>query len=111
MRKNKIKIGSPIASCIHYARQKHLLELLKKNPKIDLQLIVAGSMLLEKYREKFLAAKRGKGFEIHDALYNVIEGGNHITMARTAGLTALEFANSLHKLNPDVVLIRGDRFE
>src|SRR3989338_1125757 len=111
MRKNKIKICFPITSRIHYARQKHLLELLKKNPKIDLQLIVAGAILLEKYGEKFLPAMRDNGFEIHDALYNVIEGGNHITMARTAGLTALEFANSLHKLNPDIVLIRGDRFE
>lgn len=111
MIQKKIKICFPITSRIHYARQKPLLELLKKHPKVDLQLIVAGSVLLEKYSEKFLPAMKADGFEIHDALYNVIEGGNHVTMARTAGLTALEFANSLYKLNPDIVLIRGDRFE
>src|SRR3989344_524860 len=110
-KKEKIKICFPITSRIHYARQKILLDLLKKNPRVDLQLIVAGSVLLEKYSEKFLPAMKADGFEIHDALYNVIEGGNHVTMARTAGLTALEFANSLYKLNPDIVLIRGDRFE
>lgn len=107
----KVKICFPITSRIHYARQKPLLGLLKKSPKVDLQLIVAGSVLLEKYSEKFLPAMEKDGFKIHDALYNVIEGGNHVTMARTAGLTALEFANSLHKLNPDIVLIRADRFE
>ncbi|OGF82211.1 UDP-N-acetyl-D-glucosamine 2-epimerase, UDP-hydrolysing [Candidatus Giovannonibacteria bacterium RIFCSPLOWO2_01_FULL_46_13] len=110
-KKEKIKICFPITSRIHYARQKILLDLLKKNPRVDLQLIVAGSVLLEKYSEKFLPAMKEDGFEIHDALYNIIEGGNHITMARTAGLTALEFASSLYKLNPDVVLIRGDRYE
>lgn len=95
---------------VHYARQKHLLTLLQGNPKIDLQLVVGGTALLEKY-ERFFPTIEEAGFTVHDALYNVIEGGNHITMAKTAGLTALEFANSLQKLNPDIVLIRGDRFE
>lgn len=96
---------------VHYARQKRLLSLLQKDPKIELQLVVGGSVLLDKYGERFLPAIEKEGFRVDDALYNVIEGGNHITMAKTAGLTALEFSNSLHKLNPDIVLIRGDRFE
>lgn len=96
---------------IHYARQKHLLDLLNKNSKIELQLVVGGSVLLEKYGERFLSAIQDAGFVVNETLFNVIEGGNHVTMAKTAGLTALEFSNSLHKLNPDIVLIRGDRFE
>ncbi len=96
---------------IHYARQKHLLDLLNKNPKMELQLVVGGSVLLEKYGERFLPAIESAGFTVNETLFNVIEGGNHVTMAKTAGLTALEFSNSLHKLNSDIVLIRGDRFE
>lgn len=105
------KICFPIMNRIHYARQKHLLDLLNKNPKIELQLVVGGSVLLEKYGERFLSAIQSAGFTVNETLFNVIEGGNHVTMAKTAGLTALEFSNSLHKLNPDIVLIRGDRFE
>ena len=101
----------PITSRIHYARQKHLLERLKKDPKINLQIIVGGSVLLDKYGERFMPAIQKSGLRIDDVLFNVVEGGSHIAMAKTAGLTALEFANSLHKLNPDIVLIRGDRFE
>lgn len=96
---------------IHYARQKYLLTLLKKNPNIELQLVVGGSVLLEKYGQQFLPAIKNDGFEVHETLFNVIDGGNHTVMAKTAALTGLEFANSLHKLNPDIVLIRGDRFE
>lgn len=109
--KPKRKICFPIMSRIHYARQKHLLELLRKDPRFELQLVVGGSMLLEKYGEKHFSEMKDEGFPIAESLFNMIEGGNHVTMAKTAGLTALEFTNSLHKLNPDIVVIRGDRFE
>lgn len=96
---------------IHYARQKHLLKLLNKHPSVELQLIVGGSVLLDKYGHQLLSAIESDGFKVHDTLFNIIEGGNHITMAKTAGLTALEFANLIYKINSDIVLIRGDRFE
>lgn len=66
---------------------------------------------MDKYGERFIPTVQKDGFIINDTLFNVVDGGSHIAMAKTAGLTALEFANSLHKLNPDIVLIRGDRFE
>ncbi len=109
--KEKRKICFPITSRIHYARQKHLLNLINKDKNLELQLVVGGSVLLDKHGERFLPAITDAGFTINETLFNVIEGGSHIAMAKTAGLTALEFANSLHKLNPDIVLIRGDRFE
>lgn len=111
MKNAKRKICFPIMSRIHYARQKRLLTLLRNDRRFELQLVVGGSMLLEKYGEKLFSEMRSEGFPIAEALFNVIDGGNHVTMAKTAGLTALEFANSLHKLNPDIVIIRGDRFE
>lgn len=111
MKSSKRKICFPITSRVHYARQKRLLEMLKKNKNIELQLVAGGSVLLDKYGERFLPAIEKAGFKINDVLYNVIEGGHHVAMARTAGLTALEFSNSLYRLNPDIVLIRGDRFE
>ena len=107
----KRKICFPITSRIHYVRQKHLLDLINKNPKLELQLVVGGSVLLDKHGEHFLPAIQAAGFQVNETLFNVVEGGGHIAMAKTAGLTALEFANSLYKLNPDIVLIRGDRFE
>lgn len=105
------KICFPITNRIHYARQKQLLGILKKHPKIDLQIVAGGSILLEKYAEQFLPAMERAGHTIADKLFNVIEGGTHVAMAKTAGLTALDFTNALYKLNPDIVLIRGDRFE
>ena len=109
--REKRKICFPIMSRIHYARQKHLMGLIQKSPKLDLQLVVGGSVLLDKHGERFLPAMAEAGFNVNETLFNVIDGGNHIAMAKTSGLAALEFSNSLYKLNPDIVLIRGDRFE
>ena len=94
----------------HYARRRLLLDVLRKDPRIELQLVVGGSILLDKYGRRFFRklSRRALKYPIR---FNVIDGGNHVAMAKTAGLTALEFSNSLHKLQPDVVLIRGDRFE
>ena len=107
----KRKICFPVMNRIHYARQKYLLNRLNKHPQVELQLVVGGSLLLEKYGQQFLPSIQREGFPIKEMLFNVVEGGNHITMAKTAALTGLEFANSIYKLNPDIVLIRGDRFE
>lgn len=109
MRKRKILF--PITSKIHYARQKLLLGLLKRHPQFELQLVLGGSVLVEKYADQFATAIARDGFAIRDTLYNVIDGGNHVSMAKSAGLTALELSNTIQRLNPDIVLVRADRFE
>lgn len=99
-----------ITNRVHYARHQILLDQLKGDPGIELQLIVGGSALLERYSD--VMSKLGaKGFQVHEQMLNLIEGGNHAAMAKTAGLAVLELTNTFQKLDPDVVLIRGDRFE
>ncbi|MBI2639301.1 MAG: UDP-N-acetylglucosamine 2-epimerase (hydrolyzing) [Candidatus Sungbacteria bacterium] len=104
------KICFVITNRIHYARQQLLLDQLKGDPEIELQLVVGGSALLDKYSD-VLPRLGAKGFVVHEKMLNLIEGGNHAAMAKTAGLAVLELANTFQKLNPDIVLIRGDRFE
>ena len=73
--------------------------------------MLGGSILLDKYSRHIADDIAAGGFEIEASLFNVIEGGNHVAMAKTACLTALEFTNSLYTASPDVVVICGDRFE
>ncbi|MEK9147976.1 MAG: UDP-N-acetylglucosamine 2-epimerase, partial [Patescibacteria group bacterium] len=108
--RQKRKVCFIITNRIHYARQEILLKQLRGDPDFELQLIVGGAALLEKYSEVPAALAR-RGFEIQETMLNLIEGGNHVAMAKTAGLAVLELANTFQKLNPDIVLIRGDRFE
>jgi UDP-hydrolysing UDP-N-acetyl-D-glucosamine 2-epimerase len=73
--------------------------------------MLGGSILLDKYSRRIAADIEAGGFTISTSLFNVIEGGNHVAMAKTACLTALEFTNGFHAADPDVVVICGDRFE
>jgi hypothetical protein len=73
--------------------------------------MLGGSILLDSYSRHVADDIKAGGFTISASLFNVIEGGNHVAMAKTACLTALEVTNSLYTADPDVVVICGDRFE
>ena len=107
----KRQICFPITSRAYYGRSQLLIRKLHAHPDIDLKLMLGGSILLDKYSRHIADDIDAGGFDIAASLFNVIEGGNHVAMAKTACLTALEFTNSFCTASPDVVVICGDRFE
>jgi GDP/UDP-N,N'-diacetylbacillosamine 2-epimerase (hydrolysing) len=107
----KRRICFPITSRAYYGRSQLLIRKLHQHPSIDLALMLGGSILLDKYSRHIADDIKEGGFTISASLFNVIEGGNHVAMAKTACLTALEVTNTLYTADPDVVVICGDRFE
>ena len=107
---NKRKICFVITSKIHYGRSKLILEELKKRPDVELQIIVAASALLDTYGNVLKDLTRD-GFKVNDKIMMTLEGGNTVAMAKTAGMGIVEFATAFDNLAPDIVLIRGDRYE
>src|SRR5579872_5543749 len=107
----KRRICFPITSRAYYGRSQLLLKKLQEHPAVDLELMLGGSILLDKYSRHVTDDIEAGGFTITASLFNVIEGGNHVAMAKSACLTALEFTNGIHALDPDIVVICGDRFE
>jgi UDP-hydrolysing UDP-N-acetyl-D-glucosamine 2-epimerase len=107
----KRRVCFPITSRAYYGRSQLLIRKLHQHPAIDLELMLGGSILLDKYSRHVADDIKEGGFTISASLFNVIEGGNHVAMAKTACLTALEATNSLYTADPDVVVICGDRFE
>ena len=101
----------PITSRAYYGRSQLLIRKLHGHPDLELELMLGGSILLDKYSRHIADDIEAGGFTISASLFNVIEGGNHVAMAKTACLTALEFTNGLHAIDPDIVVICGDRFE
>ena len=102
----KRRICFPITSRAHYGRSQLLLKKLQDHPDVDLELMLGGSILLDKYSRRIAADIEAGGFTISTSLFNVIEGGNHVAMAKTACLTALEFTNGFHAADPDIVVGR-----
>jgi UDP-hydrolysing UDP-N-acetyl-D-glucosamine 2-epimerase len=110
-RTGKRRVCFPITSRAYYGRSQLLIRKLHQHPAIDLQLMLGGSILLDKYSQHIADDIEQGGFAISTSYFNVIEGGNHVAMAKTACLTALEFTNGFHSIDPDIVVICGDRFE
>jgi GDP/UDP-N,N'-diacetylbacillosamine 2-epimerase (hydrolysing) len=110
-RTGKRRICFPITSRSYYGRSQLLIRKLHAHPDIELELMLAGSILLDKYSRHISEDIEAAGFNISTSLFNVIEGGNHVAMAKTACLTALEFTNGFYAADPDMVVICGDRFE
>jgi UDP-hydrolysing UDP-N-acetyl-D-glucosamine 2-epimerase len=110
-RSGKRRICFPITNRAYYGRSQLLIRKLHTHPEIELELMLGGSILLDKYSRHIAEDIEAGGFTISASLFNVIEGGNHVAMAKTACLTALEFTNGLHTIDPDIVIICGDRFE
>ena len=106
----KKKVCVVLTSRAHYGRSIHLLNALKKHPKIDLQIVLGGSALINKYGD-ISKQIEDDGFIVNYKVIMAIEGGTPLTMAKTTGLGLLEFATAFDNLLPDVVVIRGDRFE
>ena len=93
-----------------YSRVKTVLRAIDKHKKLELQLVVAGSALLGKYGSAINFIEND-GFEIAERVYNVIDGENQTSMAKTTGLALMELASAFNNLKPDAVITIADRFE
>ncbi len=106
----KRKICVVITARPSYSRIKTALHAIQAHPDLELQLVIAGSALLDRYGNAadFII---NDGFEVVAKVYMVLEGENPTTMAKTTGLGLMELTNVFYNLQPDAVISIADRFE
>lgn len=106
----KRKICVVITARPSYSRIKTALQAIKHHKYLELQLVLAGSALLDKYGSPYRVIE-SDGFEITEKIYNVVEGENSAAMAKTTGLAIMELGTAFQNIKPDVVVTIADRFE
>jgi len=94
----------------NYARIGSVLHELDERESFNLDIINAGASMIRKYGS-LSSILRDDGLEITNEMYNVLEGGNPVTSAKTTGLSMMEFANILNNIDPDAVITIADRYE
>jgi UDP-hydrolysing UDP-N-acetyl-D-glucosamine 2-epimerase len=104
------KICVVITARPSYSRVKTALAAIDAHPELELQLVVAGSALLDKYGTAVNYIE-SDGFQVAARVYMVVEGSNLATMAKTTGLGLMELATVLDNLAPDIVVTIADRYE
>lgn len=106
----KRKICVVVTARPSYSRVKTALSAIKAHPKLELQLVVAGSALLDRYGNASSYIEQD-GFKIDAKVFMVLEGENKTSMAKTTGLGVMELATVFYNLKPDAVVTIADRFE
>ncbi|MEM9075288.1 MAG: UDP-N-acetylglucosamine 2-epimerase [Myxococcota bacterium] len=94
----------------NYGRLKPVMHAIRERPSLELQVVCAGTMVLERFDQPVKVVKKD-GFEVQGEIYTELEGSTPSTMAKSVGFGVVEFSSEFQRLKPDFVLIIGDRYE
>jgi UDP-hydrolysing UDP-N-acetyl-D-glucosamine 2-epimerase len=104
------KVCVVVGSRANYSSIKSAMRAIEAHPELELQLVVGASALLDRYGSVAELIERD-GFEPVERVFMLIEGETPSTMAKSTGLGLLELPTAFERLQPDVVITVGDRFE
>lgn len=107
---SKRKICVVVGSRANYSSIKSAMFAIKEHPKLELQLIVGASAVLDRYGSAVSLIEKD-GFSPIAKVHMLIEGETPETMAKSTGLGLIELPTIFGQAKPDVVLTVGDRFE
>ena len=104
------KICVVLVDRANYGRLKPVIRAIERHPALELQIVAAGTMVLERFHQPVEIVRRD-GFTVSGEVYLELEGSTPATMAKSVGFGTVEFASEFQRLKPDVVLLIGDRYE
>jgi UDP-hydrolysing UDP-N-acetyl-D-glucosamine 2-epimerase len=107
---SKRKICVVLVDRANYGRLKPVMRAIQRHPELELQVIAAGTMVLQRF-DMPVQVVREDGFQVDSEIYIELEGSTPTTMAKSVGFALLEFAGEFRRLDPDLILLIGDRYE
>jgi UDP-hydrolysing UDP-N-acetyl-D-glucosamine 2-epimerase len=110
MNQPRRKVCVVLVDRANYGRLKPVIRAIAAHPALELQLLAAGTMVLERFDLPVQVVRRD-GFRVDGEIYIELEGSTPATMAKSVGFGVVEFASEFQRLKPDVVLLIGDRYE
>ena len=110
MVKKARKICVVTGSRAEYGLLKPIIKLIDNSSKLTLQLVVTGMHLSKEYGFTLNEVVKDK-FHINKRLETLMSSDTAVGISKSVGLGIISFAEALEDLNPDLVLILGDRYE
>jgi UDP-hydrolysing UDP-N-acetyl-D-glucosamine 2-epimerase len=87
-----------------------LLQKIRQSPQLHLQLIATTMHLAEEFGNTLEQIEQD-GFVVDAKIENLLAANSKAAMAKSAGLATLLLSDAFGRLQPDVVVLLGDRFE
>ncbi len=94
----------------NYSSIRSAMRAVQKHKELELQVVLGGAGLVDKYGDLEDILKED-GFNINKSIFMQVAGDKPSTMVKTAGLGMLGLADAFTELEPDFVIVVGDRYE
>ena len=110
MKQSQLKICIVTGSRAEYGLFYPLMRLIQKERAMDLQLVATGMHLSPEFGLTFRQIE-ADGFTIHEKVEMLLSGDTDTAIIKATGLGMIGFADTFKRLQPDWVVLLGDRFE
>jgi UDP-hydrolysing UDP-N-acetyl-D-glucosamine 2-epimerase len=87
-----------------------LLKELADDDRVELSLVVTGSHLSPEFGSTIVEIRRD-GFPIGAEVEMLVSSDTAVGITKSVGLGVVGFADTLHRLRPDLMVVLGDRYE
>lgn len=104
------KICFVTATRAEYGLLKPLMQLIKESDELQLQIIVTGAHLSPEFGLTYEQIVKDN-FEIDEKIEILLSSDTPASIAKTMGLAMISFGDAFSRLQPDALVILGDRYE
>lgn len=106
----KFKICVVTGTRAEYGLLYWVLKEIQQDPNLELQLIVTGMHLSPEFGLTYKTIEED-GFTIDAKVEMLLSSDTPVGIAKSIGLGVIGFADALSRLNPDIMVLPGDRYE
>ena len=107
---NKRKICVVTGARAEYGLFYPILKRIQDSSALELQLIATTMHLSEEFGSTYKQIEND-GFKIDETIENLLSPDSKSAIAKSAGLATILLTDAYARLNPDIVLLLGDRYE
>lgn len=107
---NKRKICVVTGTRAEYGLLYWLMKEIQNDEELELQIIVTGAHLSPEFGSTYKVIE-DDGFEIDEKVEMLLSSDTAVGITKSLGLATIGFADGYARLNPDIVVLLGDRYE
>ena len=108
MKKRKICVVTGTRA--EYGLLRWLMDGINKSKKLELQIIATGMHLSPEFGLTYQEIEND-GFKIDKKIEMLLSADTPSSISKSTGLGLIGFADTFYELNPDIVIVLGDRYE
>jgi GDP/UDP-N,N'-diacetylbacillosamine 2-epimerase (hydrolysing) len=108
MKKRKICVVTGTRA--EYGLLRWLMDGINKSTNLDLQIVVTGMHLSPEFGLTYQEIEND-GFKIDKKIEMLLSADTPSSISKSTGLGLIGFADAFYELNPDIIIVLGDRYE